>query len=160
MPDSLDYRAEIIRLCKQERDNKTPYVYGGQLLGLSLDCSGLVIAVFTELCLINPGTDLSANDLYRRALPLRLRDLRGGDLVFYTSRRNYLTSHDPRISHVAVYIGNDLDHRPHVIHASGGDETCTSIDIARKRGARVKQTLISHHPYLIGFGSIDPWLPD
>lgn len=85
-----------------------PYKYGGSSPDSGFDCSGFVGHVFRRSLGISlPRT---AQQLSRKGQPIRIAELREGDLVFYdTNNQNY--------SHVGIFLGGDR-----FIHApsSGG----------------------------------------
>jgi cell wall-associated NlpC family hydrolase len=86
----------------------TPYKYGGYSPQTGLDCSGFVDYVFRHAAHVS--LPHSARKISRHGLPVKLSQLREGDLVFYgTDKHAY--------SHVGIYLGNN-----HFIHApsSGG----------------------------------------
>lgn len=74
----------------------TAYHYGGRSPDTGFDCSGLIAHAFEEAWGMRlPRT---AKGLAKVGKPVRFRDLRPGDLVFYNTRgRPY--------SHVGIYIG-------------------------------------------------------
>ena len=75
----------------------TPYVRGGSSPDAGFDCSGLVTHVFRQAW----GVDLPRSTRQQRwaGRPVRLAELRAGDLVFYNTRgRPY--------SHVGIYLGD------------------------------------------------------
>jgi cell wall-associated NlpC family hydrolase len=73
----------------------TPYRYGGTT-PKGFDCSGLVYYSHRQAGITIPR---STQEQYRRRLPLRLSQLRRGDVVFFRLSRR-------RISHVGIYAGN------------------------------------------------------
>jgi cell wall-associated NlpC family hydrolase len=73
------------------------YRYGGRSPETGFDCSGLVTHVFERAwgVLLPPGTEA----LSKVGVPVKLRELEPGDLVFYNTRnRPY--------SHVGIYLGD------------------------------------------------------
>jgi len=72
-----------------------PYRYGGADPA-GFDCSGLVRFVFNQLGVEVPRT---VTEQYRTAWPVRLADLKAGDLLFFTLD-------GAQISHVAIYVGD------------------------------------------------------
>jgi cell wall-associated NlpC family hydrolase len=86
----------------------TPYKYGGHSPKTGFDCSGFVEYVFRHSAhVVLPH---SAQKISRHGFPVRLSQLREGDLVFYDTNNH-------AYSHVGIYLGNN-----HFIHApsSGG----------------------------------------
>ncbi len=71
-----------------------PYVYGGTSLTSGADCSGFVLAVFSNFGISLPRT---ATDQSYSGTPVSLDYLQLGDLIFY----GYGS-----ITHVGIYIGN------------------------------------------------------
>lgn len=59
-----------------------------------VDCSGLVVSALRALKIISPADDYRAKDLQKMCKPIKLADLRPGDLVF-----NKMSD----ASHVGVY---------------------------------------------------------
>lgn len=79
------------------------YTFGGKNPEAGLDCSGLVSYVFKEA--IHMPMTGNAATIATRGRPIKLDDIRTGDLVFFnTTGKPY--------SHVGIYIGNH-----HFIHA-------------------------------------------
>jgi len=72
----------------------SPYKYGGSGPA-AFDCSGLVQFVHEEIGVAVPRT---AADQYKAAVPVKLDELRPGDLLFFRIGGK-------RISHVAIYTG-------------------------------------------------------
>ena len=75
----------------------TPYARGGSSPDTGFDCSGLVTHVFRQAW----GVDLPRSTRQQRwaGRPVKLVELRAGDLVFYNTRgRPY--------SHVGIYLGD------------------------------------------------------
>jgi cell wall-associated NlpC family hydrolase len=89
-----------------------PYQWGSCSPNNSLDCSGLVMAVYQLNGLNVPRT---SEDQFKKGTPVKRDELKKGDLVFFT------TSDNGRVSHVGIYIGGDK-----FIHAPGSGKTiCT-----------------------------------
>lgn len=82
---------------------RTPYKNGGTGK-LGLDCSGLVYVVYRDY----NGTRLpiSTDKLYRNLKKIDYRNIKYGDLVFFTFDGSL-------VSHVGIYVGNDK-----FVHAS------------------------------------------
>jgi cell wall-associated NlpC family hydrolase len=73
------------------------YRYGGRSPETGFDCSGLITHVFERAwgMLLPPGTEA----LSKVGMPIKLKELEPGDLVFYNTRnRPY--------SHVGIYLGD------------------------------------------------------
>ena len=73
----------------------TPYRYGGTTPS-GFDCSGLVYYSYASIGKQVPRT---TGELWKTALPVGRRDLRSGDILFF--------SISGKMSHVGMYIGND-----------------------------------------------------
>jgi cell wall-associated NlpC family hydrolase len=103
---SLRPRAAALELTREaNRHIGVPYRWGGNTPDSGFDCSGFVRYVYAAL-----GTDLPrvTRDQAQvgRALPLDLRQLVPGDLVFFASDRR-------TIDHVGIYLGNErMIHAP------------------------------------------------
>ncbi len=80
----------------------TPYRYGGNGLG-GIDCSALVKLSYRDAGLEVPRT---ARDLYLASQRIAARQLKPGDLLFFTP-------HGSQVSHVGIYLSGDT-----FIHAS------------------------------------------
>lgn len=74
-----------------------PYVYGGDTPQRGFDCSGFVRYVFAQSAVDVPRT---AAEQFRVGKSIRKRDLRAGDLVFFTTIA-------PGASHVGLVVGPD-----------------------------------------------------
>ena len=72
----------------------TPYLYGGKNKS-GTDCSGLVFTTYKEVFGID--SPRSASDLYKVAKPLKINELRAGDLVFFDIKNG-------SVSHVGMYL--------------------------------------------------------
>lgn len=74
----------------------TQYRWGGRDPKVGFDCSGLVAHAFE----VAWGLELprSAREQSQAGRPVRLAELRPGDLVFYNTRRR-------PFSHVGIYVG-------------------------------------------------------
>jgi len=86
----------------------TPYKYGGHSPQTGFDCSGFVDYVFRHSAHVS--LPHNSHQISRHGYPVKLSQLREGDLVFYN------TNHSA-YSHVGIYLGNNR-----FIHApsSGG----------------------------------------
>ncbi|EYB67158.1 NLP/P60 family protein [Deinococcus phoenicis] len=74
-----------------------PYVYGGTSLS-GLDCSGLILQVFTPLGVQLPRRSA---DQAQTGQPIAFSDLQPGDLVFFD------TVGRGEVTHVGIYLGDD-----------------------------------------------------
>ena len=117
-----------------------PYLWaGGTPAGW--DCSGFVIWIY-QVPGVLPSGDWTAEGLSQRwaktDLPQR------GDLAFYGQA-------DPEaVTHVMMHLD---DKQSMVIGESGGDHTCTTIDIAKLKGACVKVKPLKYRTdYLFSVG--------
>ena len=99
--DTDELREEIVDYALQFVGN--PYVYGGTSLTEGADCSGFVQSVFGKF-----GIKINrvSADQATNGREISLDEIQPGDLIFYVSRGS------SRISHVSLYIGNDM-----VVHA-------------------------------------------
>ena len=81
-----------------------PYKWGGTNAEDGFDCSGLTMAVYQLNGLDLPRT---SKQQFKTGLPVRTKELRKGDLVFFdTAGKN-------RVSHVGIYAGdNSFIHAP------------------------------------------------
>lgn len=95
----------------------------------TFDCSGFTMYVYKHF-----GIALShyTGDQVTAGTAVSKANLKAGDLVFFYSDH----------SHVGIYIGNG-----EFIHCGGGDRTCTTIEIAKKRDAKVKISSLSSGYY-------------
>lgn len=100
---------------------------GLQSNGLGLpayDCSGLVTCALHDAQGPDWRASHNASTLWQQLAPAENADA-FGVLRFYGS--------PARPSHVAISLGNGL-----ILEAGGGDQTTTSLEIARRQGARVR----------------------
>jgi cell wall-associated NlpC family hydrolase len=74
-----------------------PYVFGGEDPQSGFDCSGLVQFVFAQYSVDVPRT---VGDQFRIGIPVRLADLRAGDLVFFSTT-------GPGPTHVGIAVSRD-----------------------------------------------------
>ncbi len=88
-------RDEIVRTAN--RFIGIPYRWGGASAEGGFDCSGLTMVVYR----LN-GLDLprASNNQFDSGRPVSGRELRKGDLVFFSTR------HRKRVSHVGIYLGD------------------------------------------------------
>ena len=83
-------------------------MWGGSTPETSFDCSGFVSYVLTNSGLYNTGR-LGAQGLYNISTPVS--NPQPGDLVFFTG-----TYDTPGVSHVGIYVGEDGDGSPVMLH--------------------------------------------
>jgi cell wall-associated NlpC family hydrolase len=76
------------------------YVYGGESPSRGFDCSGFIHYMFTSHGVWSIPRTTAAN-LYRRGYPVSRRNLRPGDLVFFSIESR------GTISHVGFYMGKN-----------------------------------------------------
>lgn len=74
-----------------------PYVLGGENPTTGFDCSGLVQFVLAQYAIAVPRL---VGDQFREGLPVKLKDLRAGDLVFFSTT-------GPGPTHVGIAIDRD-----------------------------------------------------
>jgi len=86
-----------------------PYKWGGATPDEGFDCSGLTRAVYQLSGLDLPRT---SNDQFAMGTEVKLKNLKKGDLVFFSSPGGN------SVSHVGIYIGDNK-----FIHAPGRDQT-------------------------------------
>jgi probable lipoprotein NlpC len=91
-----DARNRVIAAAAQYE--RTPYRYGG-IDRSGLDCSGLVYVSFKDALGVSPPR--STTGLYTWAENIPFEKAQAGDLLFFK------TDNSGRISHVAIYIGNN-----------------------------------------------------
>ncbi|MFA7573301.1 MAG: peptidoglycan-binding protein [Lutispora sp.] len=96
----------------------TPYVYGASS-GKAFDCSG-----FTTYVMKNYGIKIerTASQQFKKGTPIEKKDLKPGDLVFFSNRSK-------TIGHVGIYIG---DHK--FIHASTSKKQIAINDLRTYSG--------------------------
>ncbi|MVW80563.1 C40 family peptidase [Bordetella sp. 02P26C-1] len=83
----------------------TPYVWGGEDPDAGFDCSGLTQFVYREIV----GVELprTAREQRRKGTGVSKKELKPGDLVFFSTTRRR------GVSHVGIYIGqNQFVHAP------------------------------------------------
>lgn len=76
----------------------TVYQYGGQKAPELTDCSGWVQAIYKEFGVSLPRV---SRDQARIGTPIKFRDMKPGDLMFFS------TAGDKTITHVGIYMGRD-----------------------------------------------------
>ncbi|MBP7736262.1 MAG: C40 family peptidase [Spirochaetes bacterium] len=86
-------RGKIVRTA--QRYLGVPYRHGGASPG-GFDCSGYVMYVYEKNGILLPR---SVKSQYRAGRPIRMRQAKPGDLVFFR------TSGRKRLSHVGIYMG-------------------------------------------------------
>lgn len=104
------------------------YQWGGnypQGSSYGLDCSHFTYQVFKKFGLMN--SYMVSADQANFVKRISRSELKPGDLVFYKSKSS------GKVVHVAIYIGDGK-----IIGANGGDSSVTTIEIAKKKNAKVK----------------------
>lgn len=83
----------------QSLQDVTTYVYGGNNFPYQVDCSAWVQGIFKKF-----GVDLPrvSKDQAKTGTPVTFEELQLGDLMFFSTRP------DKVITHVAIYMGDDL----------------------------------------------------
>ena len=107
-PEALKDEAFAAMIAEAEKYVGYPYVWGGSSPSTSFDCSGFVSYVLTNSGLYNTGR-LGAQGLYN--ISTRVSNPQPGDLVFFTG-----TYDTPGVSHVGIYVGEDGDGSPVMLH--------------------------------------------
>ena len=107
-PEALDDEVFAAIIKEAEKYLGFPYVWGGSTPETSFDCSGFVSYVLTNSGLYNTGR-LGAQGLYNISTPVS--NPQPGDLVFFTG-----TYDTPGVSHVGIYVGEDGDGSPVMLH--------------------------------------------
>jgi cell wall-associated NlpC family hydrolase len=97
-----------------------PYLWGGST-PRGFDCSGFVKYVYRENGVNLPRTSRQMAHA-GRSVPARIRSLREGDLMLFTSKKGV-------ISHVALYAGNNQ-----ILHSSSSGHGVRYDDLSSKRG--------------------------
>lgn len=101
----------------------------------TFDCSGFTSYVYKHFGYNIPRTSKAQSTAGKYVSKANLKP---GDLVFF---------YKP-VSHVGIYIGNG-----EFINAGGGDSSCTSIAIAKKRNAKVKINTLSSGYYSLHYNT-------
>ncbi len=94
----------------------TPYKYGSSRYDKStMDCSEFTMWAYREGAGINLGRG-GARSQYKQGTPIARKDLRVGDLVFFSTKATmkYPKNSINRIGHVGIYAGNNR-----VLHTYG-----------------------------------------
>jgi spore coat assembly protein SafA len=102
----------VISLGKDQFD--VPYVWGGTTPFIGLDCSGFTQYLFNKVGIHIPRT---SNWQFQYGTPVQKDQLRKGDLVFFKEHGSAI------ITHVGIYIGNDL-----MINADTGPKNGVQIE--------------------------------
>jgi hypothetical protein len=113
-------REEILKTARQYIG--VPYRWGGESPQTGFDCSGLTMVVYR----IN-GLDLprSSGQQWKVGKPIKRRQLKKGDLVFFA------TSGGNRVSHVGIYAGGNL-----FLHAPGKNRRIQTSSMSSKYYSR------------------------
>jgi hypothetical protein len=122
-----------------------PYIWGGNSPETGLDCSGFVIWVLNKIGLLPDGFDTNAQGLFRRWEEYKVEAPVPGCLIFYGTTQPSL-----RIVHVMLAV-NPVG----CIGAVRGNNTCTSVEIADSRFARVDARLIDYRADRVAI--VDPF---
>lgn len=88
--DMVDYARSL--------QDVTAYKYGGNEFPYFTDCSGWAQGIFKKFNVNLPRT---SREQARTGTPVKFRDLRIGDLMFFSTRP------DKVITHTGIYLGND-----------------------------------------------------
>lgn len=116
----------------------TPYIYGGNVPFLGMDCSGLVSEILKAFGILRFHEDLTAQELFLRlgkVAPVSTGE--EGCILFFGV--------GGRVSHVAYQLSPAL-----MIEAGGGDSSTQTIEIAAQRSAFVRIRPILSRKDLIG----------
>ena len=95
-----DTRVNLVNFALQYVGGR--YVWGGETLGVGVDCSGFTMRVYETVGIKLPHYSASQPSY---GVKISRAELKPGDLIFYSSSN--------RIDHVAIYIGNGQ-----IIHAN------------------------------------------
>ena len=110
-PEALDDEVFAAIIKEAEKYLGYPYVWGGSSPSTSFDCSGFVSWVINH-----SGWDvgrLGAQGLCNICTPVSSANVKPGDLVFFTG-----TYDTPGVSHVGIYVGNNMMIHLSLIHIS------------------------------------------
>ena len=121
-----------------------PYVYGGNNPKTGLDCSGFVLLVLREMY-----PDKQINDMSSYQIPEFAQNELGYTKTDTPQTNALLFWHNGnRIYHVAFAINS---HDMIMAGGNGSGPECTTIEYAKKHGAKVKISNIAYFgkPYLI-----------
>jgi cell wall-associated NlpC family hydrolase len=114
-----------------------------------IDCSGLICAALRSV--ENNVPDMSSQMLYKKLV------VQGGQLFNKESPTRgdilFFGKSPDKITHVAIALSSGY-YNGLMIEAAGGGRTCTSKEIARKRGAEVRIRPISSRKDLITCSTI------
>lgn len=103
-----------------------PYVYGGKIPIVGLDCSGLVCELLHAVGAF-PSLEANAQGIHDYFITRSTKSEVGlGALAFYGKS-------EKEISHVGMLLDTHM-----MIEAGHGDSSTTSIEIAKSRGAYVR----------------------
>jgi len=93
-----EYKGALFKLLAEifKELKNTPYVFGGNNPRRGLDCSSFTMYVYKKLGIKLPRT---ARAQFNTGVPVDVRNLKVGDLVFFRTYARYP-------SHVGIYIGN------------------------------------------------------
>ncbi len=93
-----EYKGALLKLLAKifKKLKNTPYVFGGNSPNFGLDCSSFTMYVYRKLGINLPRT---ARAQFNTGIPVDLKHLKVGDLVFFRTYARYP-------SHVGIYIGN------------------------------------------------------
>ncbi len=97
------------------REEGTPYLWGGDDLGVGVDSSGFAQAIYKEFGYDLPRTAREQADVCRE---VSMDYLRSGDLIFYAG------TEDNKVNHVGIYIGEEK-----IIHAKNARDGVIVEDI-------------------------------
>ena len=120
-----------------------PYVWGGASIISGVDCSGYVQIVLEKYGL-DPKGDQTAQALYdhflntKTGVPILKPYIELGNLLFFGSSIKNIT-------HVAIAVSTYR-----MVEAGGGGRNTTSIEIARRQGAKVRVSNINSRKDYIG----------
>ena len=87
-----------------------PYVWGGSSPATSFDCSGYICWVYTQSGVYHLSRT-TAQGIFDQCAVVSREEAKPGDLVFFTG-----TYDTPGVSHVGIYVGEDGDGSPVMLH--------------------------------------------